>query len=260
MVQTIRNQIKACKIQIERNSGTTIKVDSPLLTWLPRHAAWQYKRFHKRQDSTTTAYEEDSTHVLPKPNLIRWRAVACRRPLVNNLDSAWLEGVWFGRDSKINVHLIGTPNGMVRSRALRRRVGRRRWDATLLNAMVWDPWKPTPVTRGRPLQVRSDREPILVGPIPRVHVNPPDDPDTATTATAAVPSQETTSRETTQSVTERTHVRPAEAEAEGAPPARRTRTTVSVPVTATAGTTSQTTTTSPARELVERVGNEAGED
>ena len=58
MVQTIRNQIKACKIQIEKNSGTTIKVDSPLLTWLPRHAAWQYKRFHKRQDSATTAYEK----------------------------------------------------------------------------------------------------------------------------------------------------------------------------------------------------------
>ena len=40
----------------------------------------------------------------------------------------------------------------------------------------------------------------------------------------------------------------------------RTRTTVSVPVTATAETTSQTTTTSPATALVERVGNEAGED
>ena len=41
---------------------------------------------------------------------------------------------------------------------------------------------------------------------------------------------------------------------------QRTRTTVSVPVTATAETTSQTTTTSPARALVERVGNETGED
>ena len=41
---------------------------------------------------------------------------------------------------------------------------------------------------------------------------------------------------------------------------QRTRTTISVPVTATAETTSQTTTTSPARALVERVGNEAGED
>ena len=58
MVQTIRNQIKAYKIQIEKNSRSTIKVDSPLLAWSPRHAPWQYTPFHKRQDSATTAYEK----------------------------------------------------------------------------------------------------------------------------------------------------------------------------------------------------------
>ena len=80
------------------------------------------------------------------------------------MESAWLEGVWLGRDS--------TTDQPVRSRALKRSVERRRWDTTLLNAMVWDPLKPTPVTRGRPLKVRSDREPILMGPIPRVQCNP----------------------------------------------------------------------------------------
>ena len=58
MVRTIRNQIKAYKIQIEKNSGITIKDDNPLLTWLPRYATWQYTRLHQRQDSTTTAFEK----------------------------------------------------------------------------------------------------------------------------------------------------------------------------------------------------------
>ena len=148
------------------------------------------------------------------PILLVGEAVACRRPgaLVNKLESAWLEGIWLGRDSKTDEHLIGTPNGMVRSRALKRRVERRRWDTTLLNAMIWDPWKPTPVTRGRPLKVRSDREPILMGPIPRVQVNPPDDPDTVATAAPATPNLETTSGTTTQSVAERTRVRLPESE------------------------------------------------
>ena len=122
--------------------------------------------------------------------------------------------------------------------------------------MVWNPWKPTPGTRRIPLKVRSDREPIAI-PIPRVGSNPPDDPDTAITATAAVPSSETTSRETTQSVAER--IREASRGRSRVSTTQRTRTTVSVPVTATAETTSQTTTTSPARALVERIGNEAGE-
>ena len=128
MVQTIHNQIKADKILIEKKSGITIKVDSPLTTWLPQHAAWQYTRFHKRQDSTATAYEKNRHMSYPNPILLAGEAVAYRQTgaLVNKLETAWLEGVWLGHGSKTDEHMIGTPNGMVRSRALRRRVERRR--------------------------------------------------------------------------------------------------------------------------------------
>ena len=217
MVQTIRNQIKAYKIQIEKNSGITIKDNRPLLTWLPRNAAWQHTRFHKRRDSTTAAYEKIRRMSHQNAILLVGEAVACRRPgaLVNKLESAWLEGIWLGRDSKTDEHFIGTPNGTVRRRALKRRVERRRWDPGLLNAMIWDPWNPTPVTRGRPVKVRSYRKPVLMGPIPRVHCKPPDDPDAVTTATPAAPIQETTSGTATQSATERTSVMLPDAEAEG---------------------------------------------
>ena len=68
-----------------------------------------------------------------------------------------------------------------------------------------------------------------MGPIPEVHFNLSDDPDTTTTEEPA---------------------------AEGAPPVQRKSTAVSAPRTAR----TEATTTSPARALVERVGNEAGED
>ena len=111
MVQTIRNQIKAYKIQIQKNSGVTIKADSFLPTWSPRHAAWQYTRFHKRQDSKTTSYEKIRHTSYQNPILLVGKAHACRRPraLVNKLESAWLEDIWLGRDSKTDEHLIGTP-------------------------------------------------------------------------------------------------------------------------------------------------------
>ena len=120
MVQSLRNQIKAYKVQLEMNSGTTIKDDSPLFNWLPRHVARQYTRFHKRQDSTTTAYEKKIRHMsYQSPILFVGEAVVCRRPraLINRFESAWFPGVWLGRDSTTDEHLIGTPNGMVRSRA-----------------------------------------------------------------------------------------------------------------------------------------------
>ena len=167
-IQTIRNQIKTYKIQIEKNSGITITDDSPLLTWLPRHAAWQYTRFHKQQDSTTAC--EKIRHMSYQSHiLLVGEAVAGRRPgtLCSRRESAWFEGIWLGRDSKTDEHLIGTPSGMVRCSALKRRVKRRRWDINLLNAMIWDPWSPLPVTKGKPLKVYSDHEPIPMRTIPR---------------------------------------------------------------------------------------------
>ena len=128
----------------------------------------------------------------PNPIFLVGEAVARRRPgaLANKLGSAWLECVWLGRDSKTDEHMISTPNGMVRSISLKRKVERRRWDTTLLIAMIWDPWKPTQLTRGRASKVRSDREPILLGPIPRAQVQSArcSRHDTATNAAAAVPS------------------------------------------------------------------------
>ena len=162
MVQTMTQpDSKRAKSKLRR----TQESQSSTHLLYPRHAAWQYTRFRKRQDSTTTAYEKIRHMSYQSPILLVGEAVACRRPgaLVNNLESAWLEGMWLGRDSKTDEHLIGTPSGMVRSRSLKRRVERRRCDTDLLNATVWDPWNPTPVTRGRPLKVRSDREPILYG-------------------------------------------------------------------------------------------------
>ena len=97
-------------------------------------------------------------------------AVAGRQPgaLCSRFKSAWFKGIWLGRDSKTDEHLIGTPNGMVRCRALKHRVERRRWDIDLLNAMIWNPWSPIPVTKGKPLKVYSAREPIITRTIPRV--------------------------------------------------------------------------------------------
>ena len=192
MAQTTRNQIKAYKIQIEKNAGMPIQVDSLFCS----HAHHDTQHGNTRDSTNDKAQQPqhtrrfDTCHIRA-PIFLVGQTVACRRPgaLVNKLESAWLEGVWLGRDNKTDGHLIETSNGMVRSR-----VQRRRWDTTLLNAMVWDLWNVTLVTRGRPIKVHSDREPILMRPIPKEHFNLPDDHDTTTTRTAAAaPSQETTS-------------------------------------------------------------------
>ena len=104
-------------------------------------------------------------------------------------------------------------------------------------------WIPIPVTKEKPLEVYSDREPTPMRTVPRV------------------PTQEMMpGTTTTRSCTERTRVRLPEAEAEGVPrPLHKTRTTTEAAVTR-AETTSQTRRTSSASTFDERICNKVGKD
>ena len=57
MAETIRTQIKAYTVA-DREECRHHHETTAVLTWLPRHAAWQYTCFHRRQDFPTTAYEK----------------------------------------------------------------------------------------------------------------------------------------------------------------------------------------------------------
>ena len=115
---------------------------------------------------------EDSAHAQSEPNPLLVEAAVCGRPGARgNKLEAWREGVWLGRDSKTDEHFSGTPNGLVRHRALKHRVESLCWNSALLNTVVSDPWQPTSVTRGRPLKVRHNRESILMGRLPRARNN-----------------------------------------------------------------------------------------
>ena len=210
MVHNIHERIK---IQIEKNRGSTIHADSPRLTWLPRRAVQQYTRFYRRLDSKTTACEKIRHMPNQNPILLVGKAVACRRPgaLVNKLESAWLEGVWLGRASKIEEHVIGTP----------KRYGSKPCTETQSGK-----------TLGHSSPERNGLRPAAVdfgywrkateGPQRReTHLHGTTSKSAFQLARGLVT---TTSRKTTQCVAERMRVRTAEAEAEGAPPVQRTRT------------------------------------
>ena len=65
-----------------------------------------------------------------RPLVEMGESVICRRPgaQLNKLELFWLEGIYFGRDGRTDEHLAGTPGGVTRSRAIRRKIESRRWD------------------------------------------------------------------------------------------------------------------------------------
>ena len=73
------------------------------------------------------------------------------------------EGVWLGRKWGSQEHLIGTPSGIRRSRAIMRKPRDHTWDAEKVLATQGTPWSPEPREAAPPT------EPEVIHPQPELH-------------------------------------------------------------------------------------------
>ena len=72
------------------------------------------------------------------------------------------------RDTLSDEHLVGTPAGVVRSRAVRRHQEPARWAPLARTSMLFTPWSPHLKLPGRPRSQRSAyEEPVEAGALPR---------------------------------------------------------------------------------------------
>ena len=56
------------------------------------------------------------------------------------LGSSWGLGIWLGRSTRTNEHLVGTTVGVIKARTVKRRPGTLKWDRELHDAMKFVPW------------------------------------------------------------------------------------------------------------------------
>ena len=90
---------------IEERFGSIVDVTHQCTPCLVRHATWLLNRFQRRQ-SGATAFE----------NLKR---VSHKKPLLQ-FGERCHAGVWLGRHTASDAHLIGTPGGVIQVRTVRR--------------------------------------------------------------------------------------------------------------------------------------------
>ena len=65
------------------------------------------------------------------------------------LGSSWDLGIWLGRSTRTNDHLVGTLVGVIKARTVKRHPETLKWDRKVYDAMnlvPWliDGWEPTP--------------------------------------------------------------------------------------------------------------------
>ena len=147
-----------------------VTTHSPMLPWTIRHAAWILTRYNVRKDTRMAPCEKIRGKKYRKEILPLGLQVLARRPgaNVNQLLQPWATGLWLGRDTLSDEHLIGTAAGVMRSRSVRRLQEPARWVPAALKAMLFKPWLPHLNLPGRPrLQRPACEEPIEAGTLPR---------------------------------------------------------------------------------------------
>ena len=158
----------------------------PIFDWLVRHAAWVHERFRRSRHDGRTAFarhmlREYPSQVLPFGETVIFRDTG---PIKCKLRTNWNFGVWLGRDSQDDMHVLGTRQGIVKARSVKRTTQSERYDQQLLLQM-----------KGRPYDIRGDKvieEPPTVQITPGLRSSSPSAEPMASTEPSSEPSTETT--------------------------------------------------------------------
>ena len=157
--KTLRGYIKVFKDMLETRTGQRIPTDAVILQWLVRWVAMLHSRFRRGSDGKT-AYERQrgrkcSLEVIPFGESVHYRRLDVDENR-NKLESRWEDGIWLGHARGSSEVLIGTREGVVRSRAIRRRPEEERWDAVSMLSVTGTPARPNPQMPGHDVPVHIE--------------------------------------------------------------------------------------------------------
>ena len=115
----------------------------PVLAWLPRHAAALVVRYNVGKDGRT-AHErwkgKKSKREVAELGACVW-LLEPRSRGATGLMGRWSDGIWLGINEESGEVMIGTKDGTMRARAIRRKaLHDQRWSRTKLDEAKSTPW------------------------------------------------------------------------------------------------------------------------
>ena len=122
VIKSIQGKIRTMTDALESRLGIKIKDEHPSLPWLVRHAGFIRSRFHI-DESGRSPYEKWKGKSFKK-ELVEFgeRVMYYKSGITGNrkMETRWESGIWLGLRDESNEALIGTPDGVIKARDVRR--------------------------------------------------------------------------------------------------------------------------------------------
>ena len=135
------------KDALESRYGVRLDGDRDCIPWLVAHASDSITRFHVHPDGRT-GYHNWKGRPFKKECVEFGECIMYNPPGRKGNDkfmNRWEEGVWLGIADRTNEVIVGTSEGVIKVRDVRRHAADKdRWDLIRFNAFQGVPWEPIP--------------------------------------------------------------------------------------------------------------------
>ena len=142
--QTLYGQVRAMREHLRTHYKRTDINDDVLLPWAVKHATWVLTRFARHTDGKTSYFrrwgKDYKSPVIAFGESVQY--MLRKGQVTNKLQPRFADGIWVGRDTSSNEHMVLTSVGLVLTRTIRRLVEEHRYNGDLLEVVKGTPRDP----------------------------------------------------------------------------------------------------------------------
>ncbi|CAK0910250.1 unnamed protein product, partial [Prorocentrum cordatum] len=142
-VKSVAGIARTGRSALEKRYNMKFTEDVPIIPWMIRHQIFCHNRYQRRRSSGRTSFEELRLAPYTSPMLEFGETVIGKEHTEpqDKQGTAWCMGLWLGRSSKSDAHLIGTATGVVQAMTVKQLTTEESFDMEMLEAMRWTPWR-----------------------------------------------------------------------------------------------------------------------
>ena len=149
-VADIEAQIRVGRLALEQNYGVKIPVNHPVVQWLVTYAGFALRCYSVGRDGKT-AYQRIRGKRFDRELVEFGERVHFKRnrhtigPVLNKWNSMWGTGIFLGVKADSSEFFIGTSDGILKIRTIKRMPPSQRWILSSLELVRGTPWNINPV-------------------------------------------------------------------------------------------------------------------
>ena len=141
--QNFYGQARAIRLQLQERYNVQISVQHAVYPWIVKHPQFTLSRFLTHSYGNTSYFrrwgKNYSSTVCEFGETVLFRYSG---KLKDKGDTAWSTGIWLGRDTEADEHIVSTGTGIIKVRTIKRQVPSKQWDQELFLKLQATPWDP----------------------------------------------------------------------------------------------------------------------